>query len=379
MTTRAYIPLALLVATLIPAAAAFCGYPDDPKVAASAYLERRALLKVSGPTTPAALRENGAAVRGKTVEAAGRIVGRSIDKDEDGATRVCLMLQSSENVMLFVDVNEDMPILRVGQAVRALVCVPAREGIYGRCKLDCIVLECDLPPDKQSQVTSVRLPAGQSNRKPTSAPPTEPATVSLQPLPAMPSSEAPVQEAAMFAPPPVPAGAQAPQALPAAPANVRKTIDTWKAWVFKHNRTLSDEQCELIVRWVIYYSAVSGVDHRLSFSMIAAESDFHPECLSHAGAMGLTQLMPCNVEDHHVSNPWNVQENIRGGIEHMADMLSNFRGRSNYEQFSLGLAAYNAGLGRVKRAGGIPNISETIHYVKRVGDTFYGLVKDGYP
>ena len=113
--------------------------------------------------------------------------------------------------------------------------------------------------------------------------------------------------------------------------------------------------------------------------MISAESDFHPECLSHAGAMGLTQLMPCNLEDYHVGNPWNVQDNIRGGIAHMADMISNFRGRSNYEQFSLGLAAYNAGLGRVKRAGGIPNIRETINYVKRVGDLFCKMVREGYP
>lgn len=365
--------LVLVAVATLGVGAAFCEYPDSPQAAASSYLERRARLHVSGPVDADALRTNGLAIRGKTVEIPGRIVGRSVEKAEEGDLRVCLMLQACDGTTLFVDTKEDMQVMRVGQAVRALVAVPARDGVYGRCKLDTIVLECDLPATRQSSaITTTPTPK---------TPPVEPPAVQLTPIPGMPRSEAPVLKANEFvpAPPPDRPGTQMPVVQPATSADVRRKIEVWKSWVGKQNPALSDEQRECIVRWVIYYSAESGVDHRLSFSMISAESDFHPDCLSHAGAMGLTQLMPCNLEDYHVGNPWNVQDNIRGGIAHMADMISNFRGHSNYEQFALGLAAYNAGLGRVRRAGGIPNIRETINYVKRVGDLFCKMVREGYP
>ena len=367
--------LILIAVATVGVGAAFCEYPDSPQAAASSYMERRARLKVAGPVDADALRTNGPAIRGKTVEVPGRIVGRSVEKAEDGDLRVCLMLQAEDGTTLFVDTQDDMQVMRVGQAVRALVAVPARDGVYGRCKLDAIVLECDLPATSKpaSAITTNSLPK---------AAPVEPPTVQLTPIPGMPRSEAPVLKAQDYMPaalPPGEADAPKPVIQPATTADVRRKIEMWKTWVGKQNPALSDEQRECIVRWVIYYSAESGVDHRLSFSMISAESDFHPDCLSHAGAMGLTQLMPCNLEDYHVGNPWNVQDNIRGGIAHMADMISNFRGHSNYDQFALGLAAYNAGLGRVRRAGGIPNIRETINYVKRVGDLFCKLVREGYP
>jgi soluble lytic murein transglycosylase-like protein len=156
-------------------------------------------------------------------------------------------------------------------------------------------------------------------------------------------------------------------------------IAQWKAWVAKCNPRLTDLQLELVVRWVIAYSAIYGVDHRLSFAMIEAESGFDPMCLSHAGAMGMTQLMPCNLEDMGVDNPWNVQQNIRGGIRLLSEELRKFAGRSNYEQCILGLAAYNAGPNAVKKYGGVPPYKETQNYVRKVSQRFYELVQAGYP
>ena len=152
----------------------------------------------------------------------------------------------------------------------------------------------------------------------------------------------------------------------------------WTEYVAKHNHGLSAPQREALARWVMYYSAFFGVDHRLIFSVMKCESDFNPGCLSHAGAMGLMQLMPETCKDLGV-NPWIVEENIRGGIQELVGYLDHYAGRPNYEQCILSLACYNAGAGAVKRAGGVPNIAETQTYVKRVSDIFADFVRSGAP
>ena len=156
-------------------------------------------------------------------------------------------------------------------------------------------------------------------------------------------------------------------------------IDKWKAWVAKHNGRLTDLQLELTVRWVIIYSAIYGIDHRLSFAMIRAESDFNPLCRSHAGALGMTQIMYNELEDLGCKNPWNVQQNIRAGLSELSEDLRRFPDRSNYEQCILGLACYNAGPGAVKKHGGVPPYKETQNYVAKVSKQFLELVQAGYP
>jgi hypothetical protein len=54
-------------------------------------------------------------------------------------------------------------------------------------------------------------------------------------------------------------------------------------------------------------------------------------------------------------------ENLRFSAEYMAAMLRKYDG-----DYRLALAAYNAGPGRVDRAGGIPGIEETQSYVAQI-------------
>ncbi|MBC7287859.1 MAG: lytic transglycosylase domain-containing protein [Armatimonadetes bacterium] len=155
-------------------------------------------------------------------------------------------------------------------------------------------------------------------------------------------------------------------------------VQYWKAYAKERNARLTDAEAEAIVRWVLYYSAYYGVDHRLIFAVMRYESDFDPGCVSHAGAIGLMQLMPETARDLGV-DPWVVEENIRGGIAELAGYLDRYADRPNYEQTVLALACYNAGPNAVKRAGGVPPITETINYVQRVTDLFYRFVKSGAP
>ncbi len=102
-----------------------------------------------------------------------------------------------------------------------------------------------------------------------------------------------------------------------------------------------------------------GIDENMIRSIIKLESSFQPYSLSISGAMGLMQLMPFTAEWLSVDDPYNIEQNIRGGTEYYRDQLVRFDG-----DVEKALAAYNKGPNTVIKHGGVPPEAES--YVKRV-------------
>jgi soluble lytic murein transglycosylase-like protein len=114
----------------------------------------------------------------------------------------------------------------------------------------------------------------------------------------------------------------------------------------------------------------AGIDPLLLASLVKAESSFHPDSVSYAGAMGLCQLMPATAKAMHVENPFDPAQNLRAGAKYLATNLRIF-GRVD-----LALAAYQAGKGAVRAAGNaIPDSPTTRHYVNRILRSWAGYLE----
>jgi soluble lytic murein transglycosylase-like protein len=109
------------------------------------------------------------------------------------------------------------------------------------------------------------------------------------------------------------------------------------------------------------YATDYGLDPSLIQSIIATESGFNAKAVSPKGARGLMQLMPATAQRLGVSNSFDPEQNIHGGVKHFRSLMDNFN-----NDLELSLAAYNAGENLVQRLGRVPEIRETKDYVQSV-------------
>ena len=121
------------------------------------------------------------------------------------------------------------------------------------------------------------------------------------------------------------------------------------------------------------------VDFELLQALIATESGFDANAVSPRGAIGLMQVMPPTAEQYGVVGDarqpiekrlTDPRINLQAGTRYLRHLLDLFDNR-----LELALAAYNAGVSAVQRAGQqVPNIRETQNYVRTVTQ-LYALLK----
>jgi soluble lytic murein transglycosylase-like protein len=103
------------------------------------------------------------------------------------------------------------------------------------------------------------------------------------------------------------------------------------------------------------------VDPALIHAIILAESSYNPQAVSKKGAKGLMQLMPSTAAALGVKDAFDPEHNVDGGVKYLRHLLDHFEG-----DLQLVVAAYNAGMRKVKKYNGIPPYKTTRYYVKKV-------------
>lgn len=102
-----------------------------------------------------------------------------------------------------------------------------------------------------------------------------------------------------------------------------------------------------------------GVPADLFLRLVQQESGWNPKAVSHAGAIGLAQLMPATAARLGV-DPDDPIANLDGGARYLAAQYKRFK------SWRLALAAYNAGPDAVVKHDGVPPYDETQGYVKAI-------------
>lgn len=112
-----------------------------------------------------------------------------------------------------------------------------------------------------------------------------------------------------------------------------------------------------------------NIDPEIFLRQIQQESNFEPNARSGAGAQGIAQIVP---KHHPGVDPFDPAAALDYAAKWMRDLLTQFG------DYALALAAYNAGPGAVQKYGGVPPFDETQTYVRTIlGSKAAGGAPDG--
>ena len=130
-------------------------------------------------------------------------------------------------------------------------------------------------------------------------------------------------------------------------------------------------------------SRSTGVDEELLKAVITVESNYNPHAVSPRGAVGLMQLTPATADRYGTRQEretpaarrmLDARTNVFTGARMLADLTRRYGG------IDIALAAWNAGEGTVRKAGGhMPDIAETEAHVHMVLELYWALLQRKLP
>ncbi|MEY4576479.1 MAG: hypothetical protein RL701_1182 [Pseudomonadota bacterium] len=119
--------------------------------------------------------------------------------------------------------------------------------------------------------------------------------------------------------------------------------------------------CDDTAPYVREAAKAEGIPVSFALAIARNESGFRSHVISSTGAMGVMQLMPATASRHGVWDPFDPEDNARGGARYLSALWKRYRG----DRMRVA-AAYNAGEGAVPRAGRMRVPGSTLSYAASV-------------
>lgn len=138
----------------------------------------------------------------------------------------------------------------------------------------------------------------------------------------------------------------------------KKDINDSVVTIYNDDSILNDS--DKIDYLINKYSDKYNVERSLSHSVALVESRKNQNTISKSGSIGVYQIQPQTAK-HLGINPYNLEDNIKGGIEYLSYLKYKFN-----NDLDLVLAGYNAGPSNVILYNGVPPFTETAKYIEKV-------------
>lgn len=123
---------------------------------------------------------------------------------------------------------------------------------------------------------------------------------------------------------------------------------------------------EMLLEWTDTAAIIFGLDGDLVRAVVWVESRYCSDVVSPKGAIGLGQLMPNTALELGI-DPLDPEQNLWGTAKYLR------MGYDTFGDWTLALAAYNAGPANVRRYGDVPPFAETRRYVWEVLSVYADL------
>lgn len=129
-------------------------------------------------------------------------------------------------------------------------------------------------------------------------------------------------------------------------------MDTYKQVVISDVLSIAEN--------IVSYSTEYNVDPYLITALISVESSFNKKAVSSSGAKGLGQLMPFNFKTYGIKNPFDIEQNVRGTVRMMSQLIKRWDGDVTHA-----LASYYEGPNAIQSKYGKPFRESTSAYVNK--------------
>ncbi|NQT29316.1 MAG: lytic transglycosylase domain-containing protein [Candidatus Saganbacteria bacterium] len=145
--------------------------------------------------------------------------------------------------------------------------------------------------------------------------------------------------------------------------NVRPSIQKYIA------NYRNPDEAAAITDSIMRHSQAYQVNPKLVTALIARESRFNPKAVSSSGALGLGQLMPATCKSTGVTEPFDIDQNVKGTVRYMKYLLGRFEKYA--DQVSFSVAGYLEGPNAVARNKGYK--PHTASYVSDILKIYHKL------